>query len=85
MSFRVGGTAELELAPSSVTSKGLKRFGFKVFYDQKDVRNVANKTVICHHNQYKFSCPTTSLCSVNDSVLIIYYHVLLRLHHSSVI
>ena len=21
------------------------------------------------HNQYKFSCPTTSLCSVNDSVL----------------
>ena len=49
MSFHVGGTAELEPAPSSVTSKVLKRFGFKVFYDHKDVRNVANETVICHH------------------------------------
>ena len=31
------------------------------------------------NDQYKFSCPTTSLCSVHDSLLIIYYHVLLRM------
>jgi len=36
------------LAPP-FTSKVLKLFGFKVFYDHKGVRNVAKETVICRH------------------------------------
>ena len=49
MSSRVGEKAELELAPSSIKSKVLKDFGFKVFFDDKGVIDVVKETVICSH------------------------------------
>ena len=49
MSSRVGEKAELELAPSSIKSKVLKDFGFKVFFDDKGVMDVVKETVICPH------------------------------------
>ena len=49
MSSRVGEKAELELAPSSIKSKVLKDFGFKVFIDDKGVIDVVKETVICPH------------------------------------
>ena len=49
MSSRVGGKTELELVPSSFTSKVWKDFGCEVFYDDKDARNVVREIVICRH------------------------------------
>ena len=49
MSSRVSEKAELELAPSSIKSKVLKDFGFKVFFDDKGVIDVVKETVICPH------------------------------------
>ena len=49
MSSHVGEKAELELAPSSIKSKVLKDFGFKVFFDDKGVIDVVKETVICPH------------------------------------
>ena len=47
MSSRVGEKAELELAPSSIKSKVLKDFRFKVFFDDKGMIDIVKETVIC--------------------------------------
>ena len=49
MSSCVGGEVKSELLPYSFKLKVQKDFRFKVFYDNKGVRNFVKKTVICHH------------------------------------
>ena len=49
MSSRVGRKTELELAPSLLKSKVWKDLGSKVFYDDKDLRNVVKEILICRH------------------------------------
>ena len=82
MSSRVGEKAEFELALSSIKSKVLKDFGFKVFFDNKGVRNTVKETVICLHCfsdlQYTGSTANMSFhVQRHHCALLFNYHALL--------
>ena len=80
MSSRVGEKAELELAPSSIKSKVLKDFGFKVFFDNKGVRNTVKETVICLHcsSDLQYTGSTTNIhVQRHHCALLFNYHALL--------
>ena len=76
MSFRVGEKAELEPAPSSIKSKVLKDFGFKVFFDDKGMIDVVKETVICpivSRNYDTLSQWPISVFMSNDIIALCYW------------
>ena len=86
MSSCVDEKAELEPAPSSIKSKVWKDFGFKVFFDDKGMRNIVKETVICPHylSELRYTGLTTNIIFISNKIIVlcywqcvIYYHALL--------